>query len=731
MMQRIRSNAPAFVVGALVLAAIAGAQVPTTTIKAKEGEGSDRPVHAVKERSPVDVSQGVPLIPRAVLFGNPERTQGRISPDGTQISFIAPSNGVLNVWVGPASDITKAKPITSDTKRGITQHSWAHDGKHILYLRDKGGDENWRVYSVPAAGGEVKDLTPLDNVAARIVQASENFPEEIVIAINDRNPAFHDLYRVNIKTGERTLLVKNEIKDNPEAGYASFEVDDDYKVRFATIPTPDGGLAIFKPDAQGAMQPYDSVGLEDVDSTAFVDFDKTGKVVYIIDSRGRDTAGLYAMDIETKKKTTILEDDRTDISGVLINPITKKVEAVQTNYDREHWAIADQTIQVDFYTLRTSKLGGKGDMNVTSRSKDDRFWIVTFMEDDAPARTVLLDRGDLKEPGRKPTVSALFVNRPALEGLPLVPMHSVVIKARDGLEMVSYLSLPLAADADRDGKPEKPVPMVLNVHGGPWARDTWGFDAESQWLANRGYAVLNVNFRGSTGFGKKHLNAGNREWGGKMHDDLIDAVNWAVEKGITTKERVAIYGGSYGGYAALAGLTFTPDVFACGVSIVGPSNINTLIASIPAYWKPFLDNFAARVGDFRTPEGQKFLNERSPLNHVAKIKKPLLIGQGANDPRVKQAESDQIVKAMSERKIPVTYVLYPDEGHGFARPTNRLSFYAVAEHFFQQHLGYDGAGRTEPIGDAFKGSSINVPAGAEGVPGLSEALSTHEAEVKK
>lgn len=731
MMHRIRSTASAFMAGALALAAVASAQVPTTTIKAKEGEGSDRPVHPVKDRASVDVSKGVPLIPRAVLFGNPERAAGRISPDGTQISFIAPVNGVLNIWVGPASDITKAKPITSDDKRGITQYFWAHDGKHILYLRDKGGDENWRVYSVPAAGGEVKDLTPFDNVAAQIVHDSENFPGEIVIGINDRNPSFHDLYRVNVATGERTLLIKNEIKDNPDAGYASFQVDDDFKVRFAFMPTPDGGLQMFKPDAQGAMQLYDSVGLEDVDSTSIVDFDKTGKVAYIIDSRGRNTAGLYAMDIETKKKTTILEDDRTDISGVMINPITKKIEAVQTNYDREHWAVADESMQVDFYTLRTSKQGGKGDMNVTSRSKDDRFWVVTFMEDDAPAHTVLLDRGDLKAPGRKPKVTPLFVNRPALEGQPLVPMHAVTIKARDGLEMVSYLSLPLSADADRDGKPEKAVPMVLNVHGGPWARDTWGFDAEAQWLANRGYAVLQVNFRGSTGYGKKHLNAGNREWGGKMHDDLIDAVNWAVAQGITTKDRVAIYGGSYGGYATLAGLTFTPDVFACGVSIVGPSNINTLIASIPAYWKPFLDNFAQRVGDFRTPEGKKFLNDRSPLTHVDKIKKPLLIGQGANDPRVKQAEADQIVKAMTDKKIPVTYVLYPDEGHGFGRPQNRQSFYAVTEHFLQKHLGYDGAGRSEPIGDAFKGSSIGVPAGADDVPGLPEALSTHEAEIKK
>ncbi len=297
-------------------------------------------------------------------------------------------------------------------------------------------------------------------------------------------------------------------------------------------------------------------------------------------------------------------------------------------------------------------------------------------------------------------------------------MQSLELKARDGLTLVSYLSLPPGSDANGDGVPDAPVPMVLNVHGGPWGRDGYGFDNEHQWLANRGYATLSVNFRGSTGFGKSFINASNKEWAGKMHDDLIDAVNWAVTNKVTTADKVAIYGGSYGGYATLVGVTFTPDTFACGVDIVGPSNLQTLLSTIPPYWKAFFEEFAMRVGDPRTEEGKKLLAERSPLTRVDAIKKPLLIGQGANDPRVKQAEADQIVNAMKAKNIPVTYVLYPDEGHGFARPANRTSFYAVAEGFLAQCLG----GRYEPVGNDFKGSSLKVLEGAANVPGLVDAL---------
>ena len=324
-------------------------------------------------------------------------------------------------------------------------------------------------------------------------------------------------------------------------------------------------------------------------------------------------------------------------------------------------------------------------------------------------------------------LTKLFSARPALDGKPLVPQWPQEIKSRDGLTLVSYLTLPKSADANNDGKADAPVPMVLLVHGGPWARDSYGYNGEVQWLANRGYAVLSVNFRGSTGFGKDFTNAGNGEWAGKMHDDLIDAVQWAVKQGVTNEDQVAIMGGSYGGYATLAGLTFTPEAFACGVDIVGPSNLNTLLSTVPAYWASFYEQLAKRMGDPRTESGKQWLTERSPLTHADKITKPLLIGQGANDPRVKQDESDQIVNAMKAKNIPVTYVLFPDEGHGFARPANDKAFSAVAEGFLEQCLG----GRAEPIGNEFAGSSISVPTGADGVPGLADALKTHKQEIRK
>jgi dipeptidyl aminopeptidase/acylaminoacyl peptidase len=350
-----------------------------------------------------------------------------------------------------------------------------------------------------------------------------------------------------------------------------------------------------------------------------------------------------------------------------------------------------------------------------SRTLDDRKWLVGFTMDDGPVRYYFYDR-DTKEP------KFLFSNRSALEKQPLQKMHSQVIEARDGMKLVSYLTLPPGSDPDGDGRPNKPVPMILNVHGGPWARDGWGFDPEHQLFANRGYAVLSVNFRGSTGFGKKFVNAGNKEWAAKMHDDLLDAVDWAVKEKIADPGKIAIMGGSYGGYATLVALTFTPDKFACGVDVVGPSNLLTLLSTIPPYWEPAIQMFRDRVGDNSTEEGKKFLEERSPLGKAEKIKKPLLIGQGKNDPRVKEAEADQIVNAMKAKKIPVTYVLFPDEGHGFARPQNNLAFTAVEEAFLAKILG----GRYEPIGGDFEDSTITVPEGAADVPGLSESLKEHK-----
>lgn len=680
----------------------------------------------------------VPLIPRDVFFGNPDFAAVRMSPDGTRISYLAEHGGVLNVFVGPIDDPSKAQPVTDATARPIMSYYWAFTNNHIIYMKDKGGDENFHVYSVNLTTGESKDLTPYEQILdengqpvkwpdgrvarprATVQEMSRDFPSEILVSMNTRDPRFSDLFRVNIETGETELVQRN---DGVGGGFAGFVTDDSYNVRFATRLTADGGTEILKPAEEGKhadvedWAPFMKISMEDSMTTGPEGFDKSGDVLYMLDSRGRDTAALRAMNLETGEERTIAADDRADIGGVLADPIEHTIEAYSVNYLRNEWVPVGDAIAADLKYLESVD---PGELVVTSRTTDDRTWMVAYLRDDGPVRYYKYERngdGDDGE-GKAGKATFLFTNRKELEQYDLASMHPVVIKSRDGLDLVSYLTLPTWADTDGDGRPSEPLPMVLLVHGGPWARDAWGYNGTHQWLANRGYAVLSVNYRGSTGFGKEFINAGNLEWAGKMHDDLIDAVSWAVDEGIAHPERVGIMGGSYGGYATLVGLTFTPEEFACGVDIVGPSSILTLIETIPPYWEPAIELFAKRVGDHRTEEGRAFLTSRSPLTFVGNITKPLLIGQGANDPRVKQAEADQIVSAMQAKGIPVTYVVYPDEGHGFARAENNTSFNAVAEAFLAEHLG----GRYEPIGDDLEGSSITVPVGAGQVPGLSDAL---------
>jgi len=641
-----------------------------------------------------------PLIPRSLLFGNPDRITARISPDGSKISFLAPHNGVLNVWVGPSGDPKSAKPVTSDASRGIRSYAWAFTSRHIIYLQDKNGDENWRIHCVLLDSGEIKDLTPFEGVRSQIQALSPKFPKEAIIGLNKRDPEYHDLFHLNIETGELTPFLENR-------EFAGFDIDDNFHLRMASKMTPDGGTEVFRRTGD-SWESFWKVGMEDALTTGTIGFNKAGDRVYLIDSRDRNTAALYIFGLDDAEKELIAEDPRADFGGCMVHPTEKYVQAVAFNYERLHWRVLDPSVAATFDILRQLE---DGDMTVVSRTLDDKTWIVAYSVDDGPLRYYFYDRSQKR-------ATFLFTDKEKMQGQPLAKMFPVVIKARDGLDLVSYYTLPKGSDCNGDGRPDRALPMVLYVHGGPWGRDYWGFDPIHQWLANRGYAVLCVNFRGSTGFGKNFINAGNLEWGRKMHDDLVDAVNWAVSSGIADPGKVAIMGGSYGGYATLAGLTLTPHLFACGVDIVGPSNLITLLETIPPYWKPAIEQFTTRVGDFRTEEGRALLKERSPLTYADRIVRPLLIGQGANDPRVKQNEADQIVKAMQEKGLPVTYILYPDEGHGFARPENRLSFYAVAEAFLAEHLG----GRFEPIGKDFEGASLCVPAGAGEVPGLAEAL---------
>ena len=651
----------------------------------------------------------VELIPREALFGNPERANVQISPDGKYLSWIAAVDGVLNLWVAPAERPAEARAVTGDTARGIRQYFWSYRPDTLLYLRDTGGDEDFHLFAVDLASGRSRDLSDFPKTRALVYGLSHLHPDAVMVGMNDRDARWHDLYKVDLVTGKRSLVEKNDTQ------VAEYRLDPDFKVRLASKSRPDGGSDLLEPDGKGGWKTVGEIPLDDAITTFPGGYTTDGKTHYFFDSRGRDTTALYAIETTTGARTLLHEDPRADVDGALDDPRTGKAQAVSVNYLRNEWKVIDPAIAADIRKLQAI---GPGNFSVNARTLDDRTWIVAYSAAEAPAVYYRYARGSSPE--------KLFSARPALEGKPLVAQWPQEIRSRDGLTLVSYLSLPRHADVDNDGKADMPVPLVVSVHGGPWARDVYGYDPWTQWYANRGYAVLQVNYRGSTGFGKAFVNKANGEWAGKMHDDLLDAVDWAVTQGVTQRDTVGITGISYGGYATLTGLTFTPDTFRCGVSEVGPSNINTLLSTIPPYWAAFFEQFAKRVGDPRTEAGRRLLEERSPLTHVSRISRPLLIGQGANDPRVKQAESDQIVKAMRDKQIPVTYVLFPDEGHGFQRPENSKAFNAVAEAFLAQCLG----GRAQPIGSDFAGSSISVPVGAEGVPGLAEALEKHTATIR-
>lgn len=612
------------------------------------------------------LAQLPPLIPRTTLFGNPEKASPQISPDGKRLGYLAPVNNVLNVWirtVGKEDD----QVVTKDTLRGIRIYFWAEDNQHIVYLQDVGGDENWRVYATNLSTKQTRDLTPFPKVQAQIVATDPNFPNEILIGLNKRDERVHDVYRLNLSTGDLTLAAENP------GTVAGWVADANLKVRGAQVMRQDGGFDLnIRDDESSPWKTVVTWGPDD-NFSGPVGFTKDGKSIFLQDSRGANATRLVKLDIGSTKLAVLAEDPQYDVSNVLVHPKTYEVQAVSFLKERNEWLVLDKSVQDDFNAIKKVH---PGDFFFNNRDQADKTWLVGFTADDGPVSYYAYSR-DAK------TATFLFYARPELTKYKLAKMMPVSYTSRDGLMVHGYLTFPV-------GMEPKNLPMVLNVHGGPWGRDTWGYNGEAQWFANRGYACLQINFRGSTGYGKQFVNAGNREWGAKMHNDLIDGVNWAIKQGYADPKRTAIYGGSYGGYAALVGAAFTPDVFACAVDIVGPSNIVTLIRSIPPYWSTYRKVFDVRVGNIDTEE--EFLKSRSPLFKADQIKIPMLIAQGANDPRVKQAESEQIVNALKKAGKPVEYIVFPDEGHGFARPENRLKFYAAAESFLAKYIG----GRAEP-----------------------------------
>lgn len=627
-----------------------------------------------------------PLIPRAALFGNPARGAPQLSPDGKSVAYLAPSDkGVSNIWVEPFEG-GAPRMATHDSRRGIYQFQWASDGTHLLYIQDRDGDENFHLFAADLAGDRARDLTPFPGARAQNLLTSPKRPSEVLVGLNLRDRRLFDMHRVNLDTGAVALEAQNP------GDVLSWTTDENFVIRAATAFGGDDAHTTvrIRDDAKSPWRDLLVVPFEDCQFFGQVNggslvagFAPGGKSLYVVSPIGSDKTRLVEFDCQTGKELRVLADDpRCDVDYdfetlrpiVLTDQKTDRVQAVQFTYLKPEWKVLDEGLRGDFDALAKAHAGA---VNVIGRDKKDARWLVSYTVDNAPTPYFAYDRGTKQ-------ARLLFVDRPELEKYTLAKCEPVVVKARDGLDLICYLTLP-------PGVPAKNLPLVFVPHGGPWFRDYWGFDTFAQWLANRGYAVLQVNFRASIGFGKKHFNAGNRNFGdGAVMADMLDAIQWTIARGIADPKRVGVMGGSFGGYTTLCCIAFHPERFACGVCVVGFSDMATSLRDIPDYWKPVKKRWVRRMGD--AEHDPEYNREVSPLYHVDRIRAPLLIGHGANDPRCNLGEAEQIVKAMREKGRPVTFVVYPDEGHGFARPENNLDFFGRAEEFLAQYLG----GRKEP-----------------------------------
>ena len=633
------------------------------------------------------------LVPRETFFGDPDVAGAQLSFDGASLAYIAPVDGVRNLWVAPVGDLGAAKPLTRATDRPISYFfQWAHTNRHVVYFQDRDGDENWRASSVEVRDGTVVALTPPHGVRAWVQEVSQRVPRQMIFSHNERDKQFFDLYRVDVVTGKSVLVYENN-------QFAWFVTDSAFQLRLGARYLKDGSVELLERRPGGTWGRFITIPRGEIDATRLLGFSDDGKILYLFDTRGRDKAALVAMDMATRRARVLAEDPDADLTRAFFHRVTRRPLAGGAMVDRRRWHAVDPGFAADLKAIHTST---SGDIDLIGLSAAARRVLVLVQHDAASPEWVLYDR-----PTRR--VSPLLKARRKLDGIPLRPLEPVSFEALDGLKIQAYLTRP-TPDA-------RNVPMVLVIHGGPYLRDEWGFNPTHQWLANRGYAVLSINYRGSTGFGKAFVIAADREWGGKMHDDLVAGVNWAVARGIADPKRVGFFGASYGGYAALTAATKTPEVFACIVDIYGIANLLTFMAAIPPYWAPSFSVWKNRLGDPDTEEGRAFLRERSPLTHIDRAFRPILIVQGLEDVRVTRAESEQMVAVLRRRNVPVTYVIFPDEGHGFAKPQNQIAFRAVTEAFLAKHLG----GAAQPIDRArdFAGSSLTVEVGADLVPGLS------------
>lgn len=598
------------------------------------------------------------VIPRAILFGNPTKAAPAVSPNGQFISYLAPFNNVLNIWVRSFNGGDE-RPLTSDVDRGIHEYRWV--GTRIVYLQDCDGDENWRLFVAELGSNEAKPQTPKGSQAL-IVGTSARCPDELVITLNSDNPEAADAYRVNLRNGTLDLVEKNK------GGMTEFLVDPHLRVLGAVESTTSGAQRLLirssENDEWASIVEWD---YEDGLTSSAVAITEHGGSAFLRDSRGSNTSRLVRIDRVTGAITVVAADEVYDVSDVELNPATFGPQMVSFVREKEEWTELDSSLTADLSVLRAFQ---NGVFRVLSRDAADVTWIVAFMSDVSAPRYCAFSRVTK-------AITFLFDEHPALANYELAPMQAVSFAAADGVTLHGYLTLPI-------GQEPKNLPMVVNIHGGPWSRNSWGFRPDVQWLANRGYICLQVNFRGSTGYGKAFVNAGDREWGGKMLDDVVSAVTWAINCGYADPRRVAAYGFSSGGYLALAGAAKCSDIFCCAVSVCGPSNLITLIESIPPQWVPLRAMLERRIGhpvnDF------DLLQSHSPLFAVDQIRVPILLIHGGQDPRVKESESAQIVEAMRSRGLTCEYHVFADEGHGFAHPENNLKFAAETEKFLGAYL---------------------------------------------
>jgi len=612
------------------------------------------------------------LIPKAVLFGNPQQLLPLISPDGSKIAYLAPWEGVMNIWA-MNFDGSEVREVTRDRKRGIRSYFWSLNGRNLYYSQDTEGRENWRLYSVDLntgsisqAGleaGEAKFLETKHDLQVLVARQSHLYPDTLLLALNKDNPQLFDIYEFNTSSGKIRMVARNP------GNYSSWLVDNELQVRAGMAANQDGSFDLMlRANNEAEWEKYLTWSAEDALTSTPIGFSASGNQLLVLDSRNSNTAQLVGLDLSTKEKMVIAGDEKYDVARVLIDPQLNKVLAVSYYKDRVDWVIKDDTVEQDFKNIR---MLDRGDFDVFSMSLDSKLWMVAFVRDDGPAAFYSYDR-------RKKVGNFLFESKPELNRYKLAKMEPFSFNARDGLEVHGYISFPV-------GHERSSLPMVLVVHGGPWSRHTWGFDPTAQWLTNRGYICLEVNFRGSTGYGKGFLNAGNKEWGRKMQFDLEDGVLWAIDKGYVDPERIAIFGASYGGYAALMGAATRAGLFRCAIDAYGPTNLVSFLENVPAYWETARATFYNRIG--HPDKDYKMLCARSPLNSKDNIKIPLLIAQGANDVRVLRSESDTLVKALRERGVECEYLLFENEGHGFLRAENRMKFYTKAEQFLSKHLG--------------------------------------------